>query len=177
MKPNANQIFGQALSGFPKKLLFLPLFFLMIVLTAISCRDDDNKQEQVDMQNLIGLWQPYKFTQTATLSTGAYNQTTDYTVCQQKSRIIFSENNVGTAKVFGEENGSCVLQNTDNFTYDYNPGTKTLSVTSSDGSKQTGTVLKISTSDLVYELTGTYNFEGETNIAVKTTIYARKTKD
>ncbi|WP_027375755.1 lipocalin-like domain-containing protein [Kaistella palustris] len=178
MKPKANQFYSRSCMSLYQKILYLPLLLLMMFFTVSSCRSDDNSDEQqTATENLLGIWQPYRFNQTATLNSGTYNQTTDYTICQQKSRIYFSENNMGSTKLYGEENGNCVMQSNDNFTFSYDAQTKALTITNSDGTTQTGTVIRLTESELVYELTGTYDFQGQTNVAVKTTIYARKTKD
>lgn len=157
-----------------KKALIFPLLLLLMI--SVSCRSND-EETPPDNQALIGIWQPYKYNQKATLSTGPYDKTTDLTICQQKSRVIFDQNDAGTTKMYGEDNGTCTLQNEATFTYTYDASSKTLNIKNSDGTTQSGTIKQLSESDLVYELVGTLEIEGEPNVKVTTTIYGRRTKD
>ena len=157
-----------------KKAFILPLLMLLI---SVACRSNDDNVPMDNDEALIGIWQPYKYTQKATLSTGPYDQSTDLTVCQQKSRVIFEQNDAGTAKLYGEDSGTCTLQNEASFTYTYDNSSKMLTIKNSDGTSQTGTVKQLTESDLVYEQVGTLEIQGEPNVKVTTTIYGRRTKD
>ena len=158
-----------------KNLFFFPLFVLSLIFVLFSCRNDND--DQTEAENLVGIWQPYKMNQKATLSTGNYDRTTDFTVCQQKSRIVFGADSNGSTKTYTDINDNCVLQGDANFRYTYDADSNILVITNADGSSQSGSVVELTNSALVYELTGTYDFEGENNVLVKTTFYARKTKD
>lgn len=151
----------------------MPLFFLFMLISVFSCKNDDD--DNMEKANLIGKWQPYKLSQSATLSTGPFNNTTDLNECQQRSRILFNSDNSGRSTLYSEENGTCSLQADSNFTYTFNPDNNDLTVKSPDGSTHSGTVESISSTNLVYKLVGEYDFEGEDNVRVTTIISARKT--
>lgn len=157
------------------KILVLP--FLIATLMLSSCRSDDDESAALPQQPLVGIWQPYKMMTRATLSTGPFSETTNYTICQQKSRIIFDDDKVGSAKIFNDEGTNCVLQNSFSFNYNYDPVTKVLTTENSDGTTTTGTVVQLTSTDLVYELTTVGEFQGEPNVTVSTTIYTQRTKD
>ena len=155
--------------------LKLPFLLLLLALTLVACRDNEN--EDRPESDLFGLWQPYKMTQTATLSTGPYSVSTEYSICEQKGRILFTDDGLGNAKTYSEANGPCILQDDSNFTYTYDAVTNTLVITSANGTSQTGSIKELSESNLVYELVGSYDFQGEQDVTVTTTVTARKTKD
>lgn len=155
----------------------LPILLLFVAVSLQSCRLDDDKNNNMEDQNLVGIWQPYRLNQKATLTTGAYDQTTEFTICQQKGRITFSDNNTGSSKTYADVNDACFLQDEANFTYIYDTNSNILTITNEDGTSQSGSVVKLTPSELVYELVGNYDFQGETNVQVKTTFYARRTKD
>lgn len=156
-----------------KKLFLIPLLCSMFLLIFSSCRKDDNETAQA---NLVGHWQPYKMTQSATLSTGPVSNTTDYTSCQQRSRVIFNANQSGSLITYNDENGACVKQGESSFTYTYTPDNNEISIKNPDGTTQIATVQSLTTSDLVAKTVSTFDFQGE-NVAVTTTIYARKAVD
>ena len=155
-----------------KKSILVPALFTFLLLFFFSCRNDDDDAQSA----LIGKWQPYKMTQAATLSTGPVNYTTNFTECQQKTRITFNDETNGNSTVYGEEGGVCVQQENSNFTYTYNSSTGALVIDPANAEAQSGVVKTLTGSDLVYEMKGTYDFEGET-VEVTTTFYTRKTNN
>ncbi len=152
-------------------LLFCGVFFVLA-----SCRSNDEDSENMNDAQLNGLWQPYKMTQAAVINGSNYNQTVEYSICEQKTRVIFN-NGAGSIKAFADNNGTCEQQPLREFTYDYNADTKMLTVTYAGGDTQSGTVKTITDSDLIYELKGTFDVPGQGNVSGTTTIYARRTKD
>ena len=178
MKRTTAEVLASKTPASKKFMLFIPILFLLMLLSFVSCRNnDDNPSDSTAAQNLIGIWQPYKMNQKATLTSGNYDQTTDFTICQQKGRIIFNDNNIGSVTTYSEINGTCVQQDKAMFTYVYDDNSKILTITNADGTKQAGTVIQLTPTDLVYELVGNYDFQGQTNVQVKTTFYVRRTKD
>ena len=157
--------------------LKFPVLALLAILTLSACRTDDDEEIDIPENTIVGIWQPYKLSQNATLSSGPYVNDVAYTSCQQRGRIIFNMDGTATAKTYGETGGSCVLQDESNFSYTFNPVTMEFSITDAAGIKQTGLVRALSDSELVYEVSGTYTFQGEPNVKVTTMVTARRAKD
>ncbi len=154
-----------------------PLLAILTMLTLSACRSDDDDEMELPENTLVGIWQPYKLEQSATLSTGSYENSVAYSSCQQRGRVIFNADGSANAKTYSETGGSCMLQDDTNFTYTFNPVTMEMTVTDAAGMKQTGLVKTLTDSELVYQVSGTYTFQGEPNIKVTTTVTARKAKD
>lgn len=154
-----------------------PMLVLLAIFTLSACRSEDDEELEVPENTLVGIWQPYKLSQTATLSTGPYVDGVAYTSCQQRGRILFSADGTGNSKTYNEVGGACMLQDDSNFTYTFNPATMEFTITDAAGMKQTGMVKSLTNSELVYEVTGIYTFQGEPNVSVTTMITARKAKD
>ncbi len=152
-------------------LLFCGAFFVLV-----SCRSNDEDTQDMNNAQLNGLWQPYKMTQAAVINGSNYNQTVEFSICEQKTRVLFN-NGAGSIKAFADSDGLCEEQPQQEFTYNYNADTKMLTVTNSNGDTQSGIVKTITESDLIYELKGTFDVPGQGNVSGTTTIYARRTKD
>lgn len=158
-----------------KIVLRLPVLMLFVALALVSCRNDENDDRPE--ADLFGLWQPYKISQSGTLNGTPFNEATELSVCEQKGRILFTNDGLGNAKTYSDANGNCILQDESDFTYTYDASTNTLVITGEDGTSQTGSIKELSESNLVYELVGTYDYQGQPNVTVTTVITARKTKD
>ena len=154
-----------------KNILLIPVAFLLLFV--FSCRSSSD--DPVEVSPLIGKWQPYRAVMNATLSTGPYTNTIEYSECMQKTRVTFSDNNTGGMLTYGEENGTCVQQENVNFTYTHNPTANTLNITR-NGQTQNGKIKTLSKSDLVYIVEENFDIQGET-VPANVTFYLRKTKD
>ncbi len=139
-----------------KKLISLLslLFFAAIIL--VSCRKDDDESQQ---PTIVGTWQPTSFKATGVVNGLNVSQTVTANACQLNSRLVFNNNGTGVTKNWNEQNGNCVQEPEENFTYSYNPQTKALTVTTGPDTN-TGTITTLTNSQLVYAVQSTFDFNG-----------------
>lgn len=163
-----------------RPLIFLkfPLLLLLIFFSLMACRSSEDEDEnEIPDNTIVGIWQPYKATMSGNTSAGTFVDSVVYTDCQQRGRMIFSAAETGTLKTYNSTNGNCTMQSETAFTYSFNTATNAITITEASGNKLTGTVKSLTTSELALELTGSTTFHGEPNVQVKTELTLRRTKD
>ncbi len=141
----------------------LLLMLFAISMFAVGCsRDDDNAPQDL----LQGSWKPQKWVEKYTIDSGSTDVTTETaTSCQQQSRITFGENGNGTYVEFSENNGACTQVDSSNFTFNYNPDTKKITINEGN-SNITQDVNTLTSSSLILIDTESFTMNGQTHTYV-----------
>lgn len=99
--------------------------------------------------SIIGTWQPVKVTVVKYVAGFEVTKSEDLTACQQQSRMIYNTDLSATELRYDDTSGVCEKTLDRKFTYTFNPTTKTLIHTFSDGSSKTAEVLSLTNTTLV----------------------------
>lgn len=133
------------------------IYFLILFITLISC----SRNFEFDANaSIVGTWQPVKVTAVKYVAGFEVTKSEDLNACQQQSRMIYHADLSATEIRYDEANGKCEKTLERNFAYTYNPDTKSLIHTFSDGSIKNAKVLSITSTKLI--VGGEKDINGET---------------
>lgn len=139
-----------------RKIFYKTIVLVFSFLMLSACRDDESSSTT---PSIVGTWQPISLKVSGSQNGQNFSQTIAANQCQLQSRSTFQANGTGISKIWDDSNGTCTQSPDVNFTYTYNKDTKAITITA-DGNTQSGTVVALSNTQLVYQMPSTYDFNG-----------------
>ncbi|AOW20729.1 lipocalin-like domain-containing protein [Urechidicola croceus] len=93
-----------------KMKLFCGILIGLMIFSSCSSDDDSNS----DSTSIVGIWKPIK--EVDVCSTGS-EETYDFSICEQKSRVTFSSNETLNITDFDDNTGDCLEDYNENGTW------------------------------------------------------------
>lgn len=97
------------------------------MLMTVSCRNDDKEEE---VTSVIGNWKVQKMTAKGTFTSGGFPipvpNTSSESACVRDSKLDLNADKTGFVLLKQDITGPCEEIGNDNFTYTYDPDTKTI---------------------------------------------------